>query len=293
MSDFGWVRSPLLWLALLPAGFLILLFVVSVMERRLVRPFVPARRRDVRAGTRAGAPLPLNYGDDTPDPSQVSPYVALMSGRLAAAGFEFGGIFAHAKPRIRVLAALWWSSQRDVLALTGSGTVWNIPSHQSWLFTPLRDGRLLVTTDNNDEGDLSGLYVMRRVLNVPMDEMLAAHRRRLARVAGETAVFSEASPADALAAISDRRLERLIARHLARYADEGQTVWHYTGWGGFLGCLDFFRQFFGALPQFWRVHRGPVADPKLMPLGRELVPLADVDTPPGQPPPPGPASARE
>ena len=32
--------------------------------------------------------------------------------------------------------------------------------------TPLADGRVLVTTDNNDEGDVSGLYVTKRVLNV-------------------------------------------------------------------------------------------------------------------------------
>lgn len=268
-----WVRSPVVWGSALPIGFFVLLFVVSLKERRLVRPYVPARRRDEPGSLSADNPTPLDYADDMPDPSQVSAYVAHMSAYLAANGFEFGGIYAHAKPRIRILAALWWSRQRDVLALAGSGTVFGMPSKQTWLFTPLRDGRFLVTTDNNDEGDLSGIYVMRRVLNVTMDKLLVAHGKHVGRYAALTKTFTERTAADAIHAIYDGRVERMIASGRARYLDGSRHAWHYTPLGGLLVCVAFVKQLLHAFTQFWRVNRKAIADPNLQPIGTNLIPV--------------------
>src|SRR5438874_3896512 len=115
--------SSFWWVALVPIGFLGLLFIVALKERRLVRPYVDLQTRTIA---------------DAPEGSQASPYVAGMSRELAAVGFEFGGMCAHAKlPRIRIVAAVWWSPARNVLALSGSGTVMGMPAYQTWLITPL------------------------------------------------------------------------------------------------------------------------------------------------------------
>src|SRR6266513_2039212 len=96
----AWLSSPVVWVPLIPIGFLTLLFVVALKERRLVRPYV-----DLASERHA----------EFPDASQASAYVAMMSADLAAAGFEFGGCAAHAKvPRIRIVAAVWWSPSRNI-----------------------------------------------------------------------------------------------------------------------------------------------------------------------------------
>ena len=59
----------------------------------------------------------------------------------------------------------------------------------------------------------------------------------------------------------DRRLRRMIDRRVARFVDDGGSWWSYTPKGGLKVCLDFFVQVAGAIPQAWRVRRGPVASP--------------------------------
>src|SRR5205823_13688520 len=114
-----------------------------------------------------------------------SPSLALMSRQRVAAGFESGGRLAQVNSRIRILGAVYWSQSRHIIAATGSGTVLGIPSYQTRLFTKLAGGCILVTTDQNDEGDPSRTFRFKRLFNVEMTRLLSAHLNRLTRHANE------------------------------------------------------------------------------------------------------------
>ena len=88
-----------------PVGFLSLLFIVALAEKRLVVPyqFVPPERQ---------VPLP--------------PYVQVMATDIAAAGFHFGGVTVHRKyPFVKILGTVWLSPTRETLVYSGSGLAGN------------------------------------------------------------------------------------------------------------------------------------------------------------------------
>lgn len=224
--------------AALPVGFLVLLFVVALVERRLAQPYllVPSDR-----------------------PVEVPNYVQIMSADLAAAGFAWGGTVVHHKyPQIKILGAVWLSPQRETLALTGSGTVAGADARQTWLFTPLADGRYLVTTDQNDEGDPAGLYLTRRRHNARVPDLLRLHYERLNARPTEVRSFAEPTPFDALNNLYAGRVDTLVELGRARWRDGGREYWSYTAWGATRVVLGFFPQLLGAGGQFWRVNDTPV-----------------------------------
>ena len=80
---------------------------------------------------------------------------------------------------------------------------------------------------------------------------------------GQLAAFAEPTPLDALTAVYDRRVARMVDRGLARCLYTDKAEWRHTALGGVVVCLHFFVQLAGAFPQFWRVNRGPIASPLL------------------------------
>lgn len=234
----SWPSIVGLSLAALPVGFLLFLFVVALVEKRLTYPFllVPADRV-----------------------IQVPNYVQIMSADAAAAGFYWGGTLVHRKyPQIKILGAVWMSPRREIVMLTGSGTVASMASRQTWLYTPLADGRFLVTTDQNDEGDPAGLYLTRRRHNARFPDLLALHYRRVQERYAEVRSFAEAHPFEALTGVYDDRVERLIERGRAKWTDPGREYWRHTVSGAVLVVLGFFPQLVGALTQSARVNSTPV-----------------------------------
>jgi hypothetical protein len=194
-----------------------------------------------------------------------------MSDQFYAAGFLFDQLLVHAKtPMIQILATVWFSPQQDILALSGAGTVLKMPSWQTWLFTPLQDGRVLVTTDNNDEGDHSGMYVAKRIIGAKLPQLVSAHRARMDKFGAQATKFRERSAADALFGIYRRRVDRMIERGIVRYIDAEHAHWRYNVWGGIRMCLGFFVQTAQTLPQFWRVKRKPVGSHLFLPLGQTV-----------------------
>ena len=220
--------------AAIPAAYLLLLFVVAMCEKRLVQVYAPVAE-DLMV--------------------ILPPYVDAMSRDAAAAGFVWGGRVVHSKyPSVKILGTVWISPARETVVLAGSGTVLGMPSRQTWLFTPLSDGCYLVTTEQNDEGDSSGLYVVRRRLNARFPELLELHRRRLEESARDVRAFGEPTPFDALMGIYARRYETLVRRGRARWIGGRKEAWRYSALGALLVCLDFFRQLADATAQFWRVN---------------------------------------
>jgi hypothetical protein len=240
-------------LLLTPVWLMLGMFVLSLYERNLSRPFVPARKKFSQDGA-AGSRL-LEYGANLPDASQASPYLARMSGDLRESRFEFGEVVASVKPLVQWLGAVWWTPSRDIVVLTGSGSIARWGTSQTLLITRMRDGRYLVTTDFLDS-DLSGVSVLSRMLNVRMPTLLRRHRRRMARRAAKLTMFTEPTAYDAVDAFFARRLERLIARRRARFVagDENRTFWVYTPLGAVLMCCVVWQLALVALMQFWRYY---------------------------------------
>lgn len=256
------VSAVWLLIFLAPVAFLIFLFFVSILERKPVVPYVllDAREAPLQQG--------LRLGKQFPHPSQLSDYTLRMMNDAMDAGLSLEAMIAHMKvPSIRIVGAVMWSADRRVLMLSGSGTVANMAAYQTWLFTPLADGRYLVTTDKNDEGDHSGTYIIKRLLNVPMGRLFVVHMQRVQEHAAMVRAVTQASAFEALLAIYRQRAERTIAQGLGRYHDPERNYWRYTPTGGVRVVMDFFKQLANALTQFWRVNKRPIASPRLKPVG--------------------------
>lgn len=265
------LSHPLFWLLAVAGAFLLLLFVTAVMERRYTYPYLPVRLAGEVADVPEGTLRVLPYSDLTPDASALPEYVRIMSDDALAAGFEFDRLVAHAKaPKISILATVWMSADRRTLLLAGAGTVIGMPARQTWLFSPLRDGRVLVTTDSFDEGDHSGVYLVRRVVNVRLAKLMEAHRRRLDTFGAQVGDFREETALEALLAVYRRRTERLVELGRARYADADRLYWHYTAAGGWRICVGFFKQLIVALPQALRVKMRPIGSHLVQGLGETV-----------------------
>jgi len=248
------------WIAIaaisVPLGFLCLLFFAGLLERRLARPYV--RLKDVDAHANRIGSTTLNYDGGLPDASLISEYVEIMSRDIQAAGFRFGGTLAHAKTKQnKIISTVWMSPDQRIVVYTGAGTVLDMPTRQTWCYTPLSDGTFLVTTDQNDEGDTAGVYRYRRLLNVPFAQLLEVHQKRMAST-GNVRAFEEVDPFEAVLSIQRFRLGKLLEGRLARWRDSDEMWWSYTVKGSFLIFPQFFRQLIGGLGQFWRVNRKPI-----------------------------------
>jgi hypothetical protein len=180
---------------------------------------------------------------------------------------------AHRRPAelVQWLGAVCWTPQRDILVLTGSGSVARLGIAQTLLISPLRDGRYLVTADTL-ETDLSGISVIARLLNARFSTLLRCHRRRMARRSVQLLPFAHPSAYAAIDEVCARRLDRLVTRHRAHYLDETHGTWSYTLRGAALLSIMIFSLSFVALAQIWR-YLNPrwTLRRTLRPLGTDLL----------------------
>jgi hypothetical protein len=252
-----------MWLTLVPVAFFVLLFCTAIFEHSLIRPFVPAPDDENFLAPVQGERDPQSIAG-LPRASQVSDYVATMSAGIHAAGFVYHALVAHAKaPRIQILATLWMSPDRRMIVSSGSGTVLKMASYQTQIYTPLQGGKWLVTSDNTGAGDPSRQLKYKRVVNVLFPQLLEAHLKQVAKYGPQVKQFSETNAMDALFALYDEHVQLMVKRGLARYLNAEKTRWSYTPFAGLLVCVGFFEQLGGAMLQFWRVQRKPVASPEL------------------------------
>jgi hypothetical protein len=191
-----------------------------------------------------------------------------MSDGAMAAGFQFGSLISHWKFPIR--GAVWLSGDRRILMHCGSGTIINAAAKLTWLTTPRRDGSWIVTTDQNDEGDPSGLKKIKRILNARFDTLLSAH---LVRIEADrmAAAYPAGRPFDLLSSRARQINQENIRRGLARTRDNLGQYWSYTWMCSFASIGRFFKQFLGAIPQAWRTALAPVASTRLDVPAQEMV----------------------
>ena len=262
-----YLRSPWMLLALIPVGFFLLLFFVALFEHILIHPYVLAPDDENFL-----APLPGERDQESiaglPRASQVSDYVAMMSAGIHGAGFAYHGLLAHAKaPRIQILTTVWMSADQRMIVTSGSGYVLKSPSYSTRIYTPLKGGKWLVTTDDMGAGDPSRHLIFKRVINVAFERLLEAHLQRLTQHGATVNAFAEANAVDALFALFEEYSRLMVKEGIARYRDQEKTKWSYTAKGGVLVCLGFFEQLGVALLQFGRAQGKPIASPELKTRG--------------------------
>jgi len=136
--------------------------------------------------------------------------------------------------------------------VTSSGTVSGLRCKQTFLFSQLKDGTYLCTTDNIGESDPSKLVRFKRHWNGLFADLWKLHQRRLSDAAFALTEFRQSVPFEILTDIYDRRTQSMIEKGLARYADGDQACWRHSFLGALHICGGFFVQLGQAAPQFWR-----------------------------------------
>lgn len=197
--------------------------------------------------TRAYGP-PETRGADEPE---IGPYLEAMM--QAAEEEGLGPPTLHRHLLYDITAAFWFDAERQIMIQSGQGRIFKIPIKQTWLYSRLSDGKVLVTTDQFDEGDRSGLYGFNRVLNTDLVELLRVHRRELARSGAQPEPFREQTGADVKWALERERGDSLVRAGSAHWVDEVEGIWRYTFRGACGVLVSYVKQIGIGIMQFWRV----------------------------------------
>lgn len=205
--------------------------------------------------------------DDRPQPPSFA-LAYLDSARQAvwAEGFRHVGCFADGKSRAyRVRYDFWVSPESDLLAVAGAGTVLGIPVQAVVVYTPLTDGRVVVSTDQQTAmeaaPDDTWLWALRPGFS--FEDLIDWHRSRVA-VESVGIVPFDGGPDDVLDRLATLRADRVahfVDRGLARYRDPEQQSWSYTATGAVrVATRLYVKGMFDAIAAPFR--RRPRADPK-------------------------------
>jgi hypothetical protein len=220
-----------LWIALAClVGFLLLLFGVSMWEKHPVITYGPPLAGNI--------PLSRKY---------------LVAARSDAVKCGLRELSIHKHTRFNVLVLFWFSPDRDYLVSCGQGKIAGNPIKQTWIYSRLQNGDVLVTSDGFDEGDPSGMCVTKRIIKARLAKLIAAHQKRLDAQVGPIQPFDDMTGDEAVQNIQRDRAERLIEMGRAKWIDFEDTVWRYTISGAAHVCLGWFGQLWSGMTQWWRV----------------------------------------
>jgi hypothetical protein len=127
---------------------------------------------------------------------------------------------------------LWISPARDLLALAVAGHAGSLLYARITIYSPLADGRFLITCNQRDAKDMSGLQVEDVLANARLGELLDHHRRRMASVGIAAQPFTESTSHAALLAVYERLVHARVQRGYARFVDTTDATagmwWSYT-----------------------------------------------------------------
>jgi hypothetical protein len=236
--DLDWLLWVPLCVFAIPLAIVVIMtpviFIAALVEKRQAQPYGPA--------------LELGQGQ-----VKIGPYLEEMIEEAAALGFGAPSIHKHKK--YEIWCAFWFNAEHDILLRSGQGKIAGMPAKQTALLTRTSEGRLLVTTDEFDEGDPTGMTDFKRVVNADLEELLDAHEERLDKCPAPIETFKEASAEQAVLAVLRQQADELIHRGRARWVDEIDGVWKYNVAGATTICFGFFKQMLLGMTQFWRVHK--------------------------------------
>ena len=184
-------------------AFLLLMFVVSYLEKQLITPYIEID--------------PENPKPDVPAINMLSPYVAAMSEGAWQFGFMFGSMFAAGKyPSVKIGGVVWMTPDRRVLMYTGSGTVAGMPSSKTMLVSLRSDGMFTVTLDTGTVTDHTKTEISEILWNATPDELIQLHLRRI-NSDPLTVGFGVGRPFDLLIERSNKLNELKFQMGKARY----------------------------------------------------------------------------
>ena len=202
---FGWVA--LIGFGVVAAYYLVLI-TTALLERQPVNWLAP-----VPPGERV----------------ELHPYLQAMNKMAAEAGFVDQGTFRHAKGgTYRVYTSIWFSPERDVLAVIGGGKMAKLPFRKALLYSRAAGEGLIASTDVADLPDVSGLATPSVLLHADFHELLAHHMARVAEAGLALLPFDEPTGLAVFDDIQTRTVHRLEQLGYGRFLDPARSTWRYT-----------------------------------------------------------------
>jgi len=200
------------WLALIVLGalaaFHLVLVVTGLLERNPVNPLIA-----LPPGERVELPA----------------YLEAMDKMAAEATFVHQGTFGHAKGgTYRVYTSIWFSPERDVLAVIEGGKMVKLPVRKALLYSRAAGEGFIASTDVAGLPDVSGLATRSVLLHADFHELLAHHMARVAEAGVALLPFDESTGLAVFDDIETRTVHRLEQLGYARFLDPARTTWRYT-----------------------------------------------------------------
>ncbi|HEY8505801.1 MAG TPA: hypothetical protein VIL46_14545, partial [Gemmataceae bacterium] len=125
----------------------------------------------------------------------------------------------------RVRYDFWIAPDGATVAVVGSGTIARIPVNGVWLWSRPADGRILCTTNETGEQDISGAVDQQ---TWPGSGFRALAEKHQSRLTDPVEPFPAESPMAGYFDILRRQADALVEKGCAYYLDEERTSWRYT-----------------------------------------------------------------
>jgi hypothetical protein len=214
---------------------MLLTIVVGLWEKRMVWPYVPLE--DPVVLTTPAKFDPANpyavSGGGAQQIMQPTEQAAKANVAAQSLGFRYLGAYRHGGGAVyKVRYDFWVSGEHEVLVIVGGGTMASIPLDNTWLFTQLAEGPMLVTitAHNAGEYDLSGLTSEVLVRKAGLAQAIHAHLGRMKLQSSPALNYSDAPLSDHFQ-FRKSWSEQLERKGLVRFVDPARNVWKYTLWG--------------------------------------------------------------
>lgn len=145
-------------------------------------------------------------------------------------GFEQKGLCHDGKGGLyRVRYDFWLSPDRRTFAVVGGGSIAKIPFDGIWLYSRIRDGRILETTNEIGSQDISGVVEQETWPKMKFAPLVEKHFGRLEEPReGDAIPFEDEAELKDYFAIRRARAEGLVGRGHARFLDDRESKWKYT-----------------------------------------------------------------
>jgi len=207
----GWVALIVLGVV---AAFYLVFVTTALLERHPVNPLTP-----------------LPPGERV----ELHPYLEAMNKMAAEAGFVHQGTFGHAKGGMyRVHVTIWFSPERDVLAVVGGGKMARLSYRKTLLYSRAAGEGFIASTDEAGLSDVSGLTTRSLLYHADFHELLAHHMARVAEAGVALLPFEESTGFAVFDDIETQTVHRLEQLGYARFLDPARTTWRYTFKGVFV-----------------------------------------------------------
>ena len=126
----------------------------------------------------------------------------------------------------RVRYDFWVSPDALTFAVVGSGTVASIPVNGIWLYSRNTNGRILCTTNEIGEQDISGVEDQVTWPHSDFAALVEKHSQRLTEIVAQP--FNDDSALREFFDMRRSKADGLVERGYAYYLNDERLVWRYT-----------------------------------------------------------------